>query len=31
VAYPCTPVSPGSSYPITVASGGQVNISWNAQ
>ena len=25
------PVSPGASYPISVATGGQVNISWNAQ
>jgi hypothetical protein len=24
-------VSPGASYPVTVASGGQVNISWNPQ
>jgi hypothetical protein len=25
------PVTPGGSYPISVASGGQVVISWNAQ
>jgi hypothetical protein len=24
-------VTPGSSYPVTVGSGGYVNISWNAQ
>jgi hypothetical protein len=24
-------VTPGGSYPISVASGGVVNISWNAQ
>jgi hypothetical protein len=24
-------VIPGGSYPISVASGGNVNISWNAQ
>jgi hypothetical protein len=24
-------VTPGSNYPITVGSGGQVVISWNAQ
>jgi len=31
-AYPNTPVTPGSSYPISVASpGGQINISWNPQ
>jgi hypothetical protein len=24
-------VSPGTSYPIVVAAGGQVVISWNAQ
>ena len=30
-SYNCQSVSPGASYPVTVASGGQVNISWNPQ
>jgi hypothetical protein len=25
------PVTPGGSYPISVASGGQIAINWNAQ
>jgi hypothetical protein len=27
----CITVTPGSPYPISVASGGNVTISWNAQ
>ena len=27
----CEAVTPGGSYPISVASGGNVNISWNPQ
>lgn len=30
-SYNCLPVTPGGSYPIVVASGGQVKISWPAQ
>jgi hypothetical protein len=29
--YSCVSVTGGASYPVTVASGGQVVVSWNPQ